>query len=159
MMPKDMCLATGITYYEPAQILDWAEELREFAEHVIVIPKSPKYMSLIPDYFVLGLPSPTSYGAENEIHQPVPPEAYQGRKIHILGGSWARQLSYLYFYGDDIVSMDSNYIAKIAMLRQFIDPAGQVHDLKEVIHFELSQALHIAFSISCSSIHTALNKL
>jgi hypothetical protein len=159
MMPRDMCAKTYLVYHEPQKILEWAEELREYAQHVIVIPKRLDYLEMIPEHFIVGFPMPSGYGAAAEEQIPIPPEAYKGRKIHLLGGSWARQLSYLYFFGDDVVSLDGNYIAKIAQMRQFVDPSGQTHDLGEAINFELRRALHVAFTMSCASIATGMDRI
>lgn len=156
IMPPEMCGRLGVQYYPPEQVIDWAWELKEYANEVIIIPKTLEYLGQVPEEFMIGYPMPSGYIQGEEL---LPPEAYNGKRLHLLGGSWARQLSYLYFFGDDVVSMDGNYIAKIGMLRQFVDPAGQVHSLNEVVKFQLNNALHIAFSISCSSIQTALNAL
>lgn len=157
IIPESICKETGIVYYEAEQILEWAEELKQYAENVIVIPKHQDYLKVIPNHFIIGFPVPSGYGLQGEERLPIAPEEYRGRKLHLLGGSWARQLSYLYLFGDNVVSIDNNYIVKLAMLRQFVDPAGKTHTLD--LPFELKRALHVSFSISCSSIETALDKI
>lgn len=157
IMPPEMCAKMGVQFYEPEQIFDWARELKEHAQNVILIPKSQEYLDKTPGEFMIGFPMPSGYGGEGEAYLPIAPESYRGRRLHLLGGSWARQLSYWYFFGDDVVSMDGNYIAKIAMMRQLVDPAGQVRSLSSHIPYQLDNALHVCFALSCSAIHTALS--
>ena len=154
MMTKEQCADAGIDYFDPLLILEQAEQLRQFANNVIVIPKSEKYVSLIPHWFVIGLPVPSSYGSDA-----LPLECYQGRRVHLLGGSWARQLSYLYTIGNGVVSLDTNYIQLIAKKGGYVDPVGQVHQIKDIIPFDVRNVMNIAFSISCGSIQLALDRL
>lgn len=154
MMTPEQCHESGIDYYEPRQILDWAAELREHAERVIVVPKAVEYLDQIPDEYAIGIPVPSQYGAEA-----LPLESYRGRRCHLLGGAWSRQLSYLYLLGDDVASLDMNYIHRIAMFGQYVDPAGQTHSLKDLLPFDSANALYIAFSISCGAIRAALAAL
>lgn len=157
IMPRRMCERMAVEFYEPEQIIEWGYELKEHAENVILIGKSAEYLEKIPADFMVGFPMPSGYGGKEEEELLIPPEAYRGRRIHLLGGSWARQLSYWYFFGDDIVSMDGNYIAKIAMMRQFSDPAGQIRSLGEHIPYQLDSVLHVCFALSCSAIRTGIN--
>jgi len=159
IMPENLCLSMGVQFYEPQQIIDWGYELKEHAHEIILIPKSLEYLELIPDDFMIGFPMPSGYGGDEEEDLTIPPEAYRGRRLHLLGGSWARQLSYWYYFGDDVVSMDGNYIAKIAMMRQFVDPAGQVRSLGEHIPYQLDNVLHVVFALSCSAIATGLTQV
>lgn len=160
IMPPEMCKGMGVQYYEPQQILDWAEELSEHAENVIIIPKHDDYFELIPSQYIVGFPTPSDYGGANEADAACSIESYLAcERLHILGGSWAKQLSYLYHFGNAVVSIDGNSIARSAQIRQYTDPAGQMHSLNEAIHYELDNALHVCFTLSCSAIQTSFNKL
>jgi len=102
------CAEMGIVYYPLEQILEWAEELNQYAENVIVIPKY-NCIDQIPDKFVLGYSIPTSYAGT-----PVPFELFKGRRIHLLGGSPNKQIAYWRRLPDEVVSLDNNYILKAA---------------------------------------------
>jgi len=154
MMTREQCANARISYFEPSEIVDQANELSQYAENVIVIPKSTEYLDLIPSHFMIGLPVPSSYGSDV-----LPLDCYHGRRVHLLGGSWARQLSYLYLLGNGVVSFDTNAIQLLAKYGQYTDPAGQIHSLKDTLPFETKNALNIAFSISCGSIQLALDRL
>jgi hypothetical protein len=39
IMSKEQCQKAGIEYYPHGQVLDWAEELLEYSENVIIIPR------------------------------------------------------------------------------------------------------------------------
>ncbi len=86
-------------------------------------------------------------------------DAFRGRRIHLLGGTWARALSYLYLLGDDVVSMDMNSMQLLAKSGLFVDPAGETHHLKDTLPFSTTNTLAIAFAISCGSIQHALDSL
>ncbi|MBX7254629.1 MAG: hypothetical protein K1X50_21785, partial [Candidatus Promineofilum sp.] len=53
IMTPEQCERAGIEHFPLEQILDWAEELQEHAENVIVIPKYD-CLDLIPDKFMLA---------------------------------------------------------------------------------------------------------
>jgi hypothetical protein len=101
-----------------AEILDHAAELEDHTDNVIVIPKYD-CLDDIPDRYVLGYSVPTSHGGT-----PLPPEAFAGRRVHLLGGSWKSQMNHLAVLGDDVVSLDNNYINKITDFGEIIDPDG-----------------------------------
>lgn len=155
MMTPEQCARDGIEYYPPEQLLDFAREAQaRGAGNVIVIPKHLDYLAQVPAEFVVGLPVPSSFGVDV-----LPLEAYRGRRIHLLGGTWARALSYLYLLGDDVVSMDMNSMQLLAKSGLFVDPAGETHSLKDTLPFSTSNTLAIAFAISCGSIQHALASL
>jgi len=101
-MSEAQCADAGIEFYELAQILDWAEELREHAENVIIIPKYDCF-DAIPDHFMLGYSVPTSYGGT-----PLPIEMFKGRRVHLLGGNPEMQIQYFKAIPDSVVSLDNN---------------------------------------------------
>lgn len=116
----------GIAYYSLDQILKWAEELEQHAEHVIVIPKAD-VLHEIPERHVLGYSVPSRYGGT-----PLPIETFTGRSIHLLGGSWAAQRALMDQMGDDIVSVDFNYLYLVARYGQVVMPDGAHKELGEV---------------------------
>ena len=154
MMTKEQCARDNIQYYAPEQILEWADDLKPHTDNVILIPKSIEYLDLIPNDYVIGLSVPSSHGGDV-----LPVECYRGRRVHLLGGSWAKQLSYLYALGDDIVSLDNNWLALIASKRHYCEPSGQTKSINDLIPYNLENALHVAFTLSLASIQTALQRL
>jgi len=119
IMSPEQCKADDIEFYETGQILEWAEELGEYAENVIVIPKTMEGLEAIPDKYVIGYSVPTSYGGT-----PIPFDALAGRRIHLLGGSPKKQFQYYSMLPDDVVSLDNNYILKTARYASVFAPDG-----------------------------------
>lgn len=118
--------AAGVTYYSLDQILAWADELSEYAANVIVIPKEP-VVDEIPERFMLGYSVPSTYGGT-----PLPIEMFTGRRLHLLGGSWRRQLPLLRKMGDDIVSIDFNAAHLAAKNGSVILPNGDSKPLEDI---------------------------
>jgi len=108
VMTKEQCREAGVDYYSLEQILEMGEELNEYAENVIVIPKYD-CIDDIPAKYMLGYSIPTSYGGT-----PLPLGAFEGRNVHLLGGSWKQQRNALEILGDDIVSVDNNQLLLMA---------------------------------------------
>lgn len=153
VMTSDQCKKDGIKYRELAQILDWAEELNEHAENVIVIPKYD-CLDRIPDKFMLGYSVPTSHGGT-----PLPPESFAGRRVHLLGGSWKNQLAHMAVLGDDVVSLDNNYQGNIAQVGGCVLPDGTRKDLKDYGIDTRVNPAYIALSISIGNMAWKINEL
>lgn len=109
IMSKEQCQEAGISYFSMDRIMDWAEELSEYSDNVIIIPKIP-VIDKIPEKYILGYSVPTSYGGT-----PLPTEAFKGRRVHLLGGSPNRQIAYWSKLKDEVVSIDNNYIHKMGV--------------------------------------------
>lgn len=65
------------------RIIDQAYKLKEYAQHVILVPKDPLLASKLdslPKDFLLGYSVPSRYGATL-----IPPESFN-RPVHLLGG-------------------------------------------------------------------------
>jgi hypothetical protein len=152
VMTEQQCLAGEITYYPLEQVLDWAAELAEYAENVIVIPKYD-CLDQIPDRYMLGYSVPTSHGGT-----PLPVELFRGRRVHLLGGSWRAQLAHMAQLGDDVVSVDNNYIALIARYGQFVTPDGETASIQGLLP-ELVNPRNIALAISLGSMAKKVNEL
>jgi len=153
IVAKDECREKNIEYYSIEQVLEWASELDQYADNVIVIPKYD-CIEEIPEKYVLGYSVPTSHGGTT-----VDIEKFRGRDIHLLGGSWEKQLQFLEEFGNDVVSLDNNYVHKIA-------PFGQVRlkngDTKELNHFgftDLSNPRSSALALSFGSMMSKLQDL
>jgi len=154
-MTQAQCNAAEIEYYSLEQILDWAEELSQYAENVIVIPKYAEAIEKIPAKYVLGYSVPTSHGGT-----PLPIEMFQGRRVHLLGGSWKKQLSYMAALGDDVVSFDNNYIQLQANFGGFVYPDGETGQLTETLNLpSLTNPRYTALAISFGSIGAKVNEL
>lgn len=148
-MTEQQCLAAGIAYFELGQILDWAAELAEHAQNIIVVPKFD-CIDQIPEQYVLGYSIPTSHGGTA-----LPVEAFAGRSIHLLGGSWKEQLVYLRALGDQVVSLDNNYLAKVARFGQAIDAEGNTIDLPP----DLNNVRYSALALSFGAVGFQVNRL
>jgi len=129
IMSSDQCRENDIEYYTFDQIMDFAEEVDEHAENTILIPKYD-CIDKIPEKYVLGFSVPTSYGG-TEVNY----EAFKGRPIHLLGGSWKLQLQYLEFFGDDVISIDNNYIYKIGEFGQYVLEDGTLARLDKEMNY------------------------
>lgn len=134
------------------QILDFAEELAEYAQNVIVIPKYD-CLDRIPEKFMLGYSIPTSHGGT-----PLPFEAFKGRRIHLLGGSWADQLAYMAALGEDVLSADNNHIHKMAQFGQYTTPSGEMLALS--MNFpHLTNPLYASLALSFGAIGAKIHEL
>lgn len=153
IMDETQCEIAGIEYYPLEQILEWAEEINQYAENVILIPKYD-CLDKLPEKFVLGYSIPTSHGAT-----PLPISAFKGRKIHLLGGSWKYQLAHLEEMGDDVVSADNNYEFKIAKYGQYTDPEGNAKQLSETIGFNVTNPMITSLALSIGAIGTKLKEI
>jgi hypothetical protein len=133
--------------------LAWAEEIEQYAENVIVIPKW-NCLDDIPERFVLGYSIPTRYAGT-----PLPVEIFRGRKVHLLGGSWKKQLKYIRFLQDDIVSLDNNDVWKRSVYGSFDYPNGQKGALSDLGITQLTSPMYASMSISLGHIATKLHEL
>jgi hypothetical protein len=155
VMTEEQCIKAGIEHFSLEQILDWAEELSQFAENVIVIPKYEEALESIPDKFMLGFSIPTSHGGTM-----LPVEMFKGRRVHLLGGSWKAQLAHLALLKEDVVSLDNNYVMKTAQYSEIINPEGD--SIGNVTSIGLGFTINplvIAFAIQLGAIGAKLNEL
>lgn len=129
IMSSDQCRENDIEYYTFDQIMDFAKDVDKYAENTILIPKYD-CIDKIPENYVLGFSVPTSYGG-TEVNY----EAFKGRKIHLLGGSWKLQLQYLEYFGDDVISIDNNYIYKIGEFGQYVLEDGSLARLDKDMNY------------------------
>ena len=154
IMSQEQCKEAGIKHFAFEQIMQWAEELEQHAENVIVIPKYD-CLADIPDRYVLGYSIPTSYAGT-----PIPAEMFRGRRVHLLGGSWKSQLEYVALLGDDVVSLDTNWVQLIARKwAQFVTPGGEVLNLTEEGYPWLINPRYAALAFSFGAIGSKINEL
>ena len=152
IMSKRQCKDAGIKFYTFDQIMEWAEEIEQYAENVIVIPKYD-CLDDIPERFVLGYSVPTSYGGT-----PIPADKFRGRRVHLLGGSWKAQLEYLALLGDDVVSLDTNYIQRQArLLGVAVRPDGSEFQCQDIGLDYLTNVRYAALALSFGAIGAAVN--
>lgn len=118
IMTKAQCEAAGVDFYSVDEVLDMAAEVEQYADNVIVIPKYD-CLDRIPEKYVIGFSVPTSYGGT-----PMPASALRGRRVHLLGGSWKNQRSFLDILGEDVVSLDNNHLLRVCEFGQFCFPDG-----------------------------------
>lgn len=153
LMTETQCKRASIAYHSKEEILDWAYELKEYAQNVILIPKFD-CLDWIPPEFVLGYSVPTTYGGT-----PLPVEAFRGRRVHLLGGGWQAQLAHMAQLGDDVVSLDNNYAQKIAKFGQFFFPDGSTGTVSEISVFNGTNPLDLALALSAGNIAKKVNEL
>lgn len=153
VMTEAQCAAAGIDYYPLEQILDWADELSQHAQNVIVIPKFD-CIDAIPERYMLGYSVPTSHGGT-----PLHVDLFRGRRVHLLGGSWKAQLAHLAALGDDVVSLDNNYLQKQANFAGFVYPDGSAGSLEEDLGIKGNNPRYTALSISFGNVAAKVNEL
>ncbi len=100
-----------------APILEEARKLKQFAQHVVLVPKDPRlhgrFDELLPRDFILGFSVPTRYGGTS-----LSPENFN-RPVHLLGGrpDIQRQLATLM----PVVSVDCNRFTLDAQFGDYFD--------------------------------------
>ena len=86
-----------------AEINDFARQLDQFAENVIIVPHEPGEVSEVPEWAIVGYSTPTDYAGTD-----APVWEYYGRDVHILGGTMPQIQQVVRALRKDIVSMDTN---------------------------------------------------
>ena len=153
VMSKEQCEQNGANFYSLEQIMDWAEELREYADNVIVIPKID-VLDKIPDYFMVGYSIPTKHGGTT-----LPVEMFKGKKLHLLGGSWTDQLAHLLLFGEDVISLDNNYENHRAEYGQYTDPDGKYWNIDSTLQWGRTNGLMSCLVLGLGAIGAKVNEL
>lgn len=104
-------MATVLDLEKPDQleeVLDWASDVSQYCNDIIVIPKFRGSINLIPEIIngkrvVLGYSVPTKFGGTK-----VPFGEFGNRPVHLLGGQPHVQIMLLDKL--NVVSLDNNYI-------------------------------------------------
>jgi hypothetical protein len=159
IMTKEQCDALGIQWYSFEQIMDWAEEIDQYAENTVIVPKYEEVFSKIPDKFMLGYSTGGGYSKSN----PLSFELYKGKRVHILGASWKRQLAMIeecLSLGVNVVSLDNNNLSKIAIYGSFNYPDGTIGKIRDDLGFNsLTNHWHVACCISFGNIAAKINEM
>jgi hypothetical protein len=153
LMTESQCREAGIEFYSFNQVMEFADEIGQYAERVIVIPKYDCLDTIPPD-LVLGYSIPTRYGGT-----PLPIEAFKGRPVHLLGGSWAQQRNALEILGDDIVSVDNNQIQLLSNYGSFYAADGSVRQLSDIDLGLVTNPGVIAFAMSAGAMAAGVKEL
>ena len=102
-----------------SEVLDWAEEVSQYCERVLIIPKVIGGIDRIPRMvngksIVLAFSIPTKFGGT-----PLPMWEFAGWPIHLLGGSPHKQMHYAAHLNAiaDVISVDGNMANKLASTR------------------------------------------
>ena len=148
LMTEKQCAEIDVPYYSVDETLAMAEEVRAAgAERVILIPKYDCFDQL-PDDYVIGFSVPTSYGGSM-----LPVEKFAGRDVHLLGGGPALQIAYVEAFteaGAKVVSLDNNYILKVAKWGTFWSEdkaAGHLDELGFRVG-SLANPMYVSLAIS-----------
>ena len=154
LVTKEQAKRLGVEYQTIDQTIEQADELAQHAENVILIPKYD-CIDELPERFMLGYSIPTSHGGT-----PLPIERFAGRRVHLLGGSWKKQMSYLAAMKDDVISIDNNYLSSEARWGAFTYPDGRTSTVRELgitnEPYKDHCPLFIAAIISINSIANAM---
>lgn len=154
IMTREQCAAAGIEYFELNRILEWAAELEEHAENVIVIPKYD-CLDRIPERYILGYSVPTSHGGT-----PLPVALFRSWRVHLLGGSWKAQLAHMAELGDAVVSVDNNHVSLVAsQWARFYDINGDMQSLSDIGLGSLNNPRYVALAMSFGAMGAKVNEL
>lgn len=143
------------------EVFSWAEEIAQWVERIIIIPKVPGTLDRIPNQIggkeiVLGYSVPTSYGGTE-----VPLWEFGSRPIHLLGGSPHRQMALTNYL--NVVSADGSMAQQQANRCRFWSrkkgSAGHWVQLSEVGENRTEDAHLEAFRKSCEEIMTAWQRI
>lgn len=142
---------------QEGEVMAWAEEASRHVRAVVVIPKVPGTVPLIPERVggaevVLGYSVPTSYGGS-----PVPLWEFGRRPVHLLGGSPQRQIELAAYL--NVVSADGNMAHQQAHRCRFWSPTraykGRWVQLRDAGDERAEGANLEAFRRSCVAIRAA----
>lgn len=99
------------------KVMQWAEEVSQICENVVIIPKVPGIIKNIPKslngkQIILGYSVPTKYSGTS-----VKVEEFINRKVHLLGGSPHKQMELWKEMSKfcKVISVDGNYVQKMAL--------------------------------------------
>lgn len=136
------------------EVLSWAEEAAAFVDVVMIIPKVPGIIDILPRIIAgaavrLGYSIPTRHGGTI-----VNPVEFQGWPVHLLGGSPQRQMLYSQRF-DLVASIDGNYAKRMAAMYCEFWMDGRWHELSDHGYHERNDAMYEAFDWSCKHIMAA----
>jgi uncharacterized protein DUF6610 len=91
-----------------ARAVKQAEQIAAYCETVLIVPKLPGQIAMLPPDVAIGYSVPTSYGGAQ-----YPLWELSGRRVHLLGGSPHEQMLLARYV--DVMSVDGNMAQKIAI--------------------------------------------
>lgn len=150
IMTPEQCENMGIEYFNFDTIMRYAEEIEQYAENIIVVPKFD-CVSDIPPQYILGR-AMSQYG---KFHLDM--NLMQGRKVHLLGGSWKKIKAFLERY-DNIVSFDCNSMWKVSTRGVFCWPDGKQQSLRDY-QFKVTSPMYVSMMLSLNSIAFSLHEI
>lgn len=150
LLTKQQAEEAGVEWLSVEQTLEQAAEISEYCDNVIVIPKYD-VIDQIPEEYVLGYSVLSSYG-----RTALPIEAFRGRRVHLLGGSWQKQRAYLNVLGEDVVSFDNNNVMRVAGFGSVNMPDGSSRSIDEIMGYRVERQFYVAFTLSLANIATAI---
>jgi hypothetical protein len=153
VMTRQQCRDAGVTYYPLDKVLAMAADVADHAENVIIIPKFD-CIADIPDHHMLGYSVPSSYGAT-----PLPAERFKGRRVHLLGGPWRAQRTYLTLLGEDVVSLDFNHVLFEAKFGGFALPDGGRGEVNRDLHQYPTNGGLVSLALSLGNIGRAIHDI
>lgn len=154
IIPESQCKQEGIEYYSFEQIMEFVGDIEQYAENVIIIPKAIEYIPMIPEKYILGYSVPTKYAGT-----PFSITEFSGRKIHVLGGSWKKQLELIAQMPNEIVSIDNNHLSKITKYSQYIDTEGNIHSLSEISNIHYPNPMDICHALSLGAMAVKIKEI
>ena len=136
--------------------VEQAARLADYCEIVLVVPKLPGQLAMLPPNLAIGYSVPTSYGGAA-----YPLWELAGRKVHLLGGSPHDQIK-LYRYISTIgqvTSADGNYSQKVAVEKcKFWRQSGRVGGQWVEWPEKGRDQYYEAFGFSCRNVRAAWEK-
>jgi DNA modification methylase len=151
---------------QETEVMQWAEAIAPYTQHIIIIPKTPGVIDRIPHTIngtsvVLGYSVPTTYGGTA-----IPPTDFAGWQVHLLGGSpKAQQRAYRKMQAAkaEVVSVDGNIISKMAIKKCHYWASGQWNAMDgqdpRAFADEQYDKRYMIFEVSCQSIMREWHKL
>ena len=129
------------------EVMSWAEGVSKYVKKYIVIIPKCDIIDKIPKVInnkeiLLGYSVPTTYGKTS-----LSLKSFNGRKIHVLGGSPIVQMDIYVNSGNyKVVSIDGNYINKMCQYGSYFDRNGKRRQLKSG-----KDSIYKAFELSCKN--------
>lgn len=148
LRPKYTTTQDVQTPHELAQVLEQAEELALYAEQVIIIPKYD-CIAAIPEKFLIG------YSLSGD----VPIEAVKGRRVHLFGGNWKRQIQALKILQEGVVSIDGSHLLNLAQKGKFYLPDGEERSLQRLGIPAVSNPRYICVALSVGAMVAKVSAL
>ena len=149
ILTQQQAAASGAEFLTLDTILAQAEDVAQHCDNVILIPKYD-CLDQLPSTIggkpvVLGYSVHSSYGGTD-----LPPSAFKGWPVHLLGGSWKKQRAILAQLGDDVVSLDNNNLLLTSQFGTVSQIGGESRNISDILGVEDLHGRHQAPSVVLS---------